>query len=91
MINIVRSINLSSMIVPNNLLNGIFSTCCRLVHLEISPALGIRIFVSYPTETVCIQFFFDALYPKDSIRNPHLNPRLTMAKAPHIIEIKINL
>ena len=37
------------------------------------------------------QFFFDALYPKDSIRNLHLNPRLTMAKAPHIIEITINL
>ena len=90
-INIARSINRSNMIVPNNLSNGMFSACCRLVHLEISPALGIRIFVRYPIETVCIQFFFYSLYPKDSIRNLHLNPRLTMAKAPHNIEIKINL
>ena len=46
-INIARSINRSNMIVPNNLSNGMFSACCRLVHLEISPALGIRIFVRH--------------------------------------------
>ena len=44
-IKIAKSIILSKMIVPKSLSSGIFSTCCKLVHLDISPALGINMFV----------------------------------------------
>ena len=45
--------------VPKSLSTGIFSTLFNAVHLDISPALGINIFVKYPTETAEILFIFE--------------------------------
>ena len=62
---------LSIRMVPKSLSTGIFSTLFSAVHLDISPALGINIFVKYPTETAETELIFDDLYPKASIKtNP---------------------
>ena len=71
-----RSITLSTNIVPKSLSIGIFVDLFKAVHLEISPALGINRLVKYPIETAEIEFNFDDLYPKASIKTSHLIPLL---------------
>ena len=82
----IRSIILSRIIVPNNLSNGVFSILLIVVHLVISPALGIIIFETYPIATALILFFNELLYPNATIIYVHLRPLNMIAKAPKHIE-----
>ena len=61
MIRNTKSSTLSTKMVPKSLSTGIFSTLFSAVHLDISPALGINIFVKYPTETAETELIFDDL------------------------------